>query len=391
MAKQDPVPRLQACLALAAALPLLGACSSGPADLDLRGKLGGFSTTYAAQTATDRLPKPDSRGIISFPTYQVVVAREGDSIEDIAERTGMDAGKLAKYNAISPNKRLHPGELLALPERAPTAGADGNTIDIAALAEAAIESAPNASEQTTGNSPEDSGIIPGTSRGRIPIRHQVERGETVYSIARLYDVPVRALAEWNGLGPDLAVREGQFLLIPVKMPASNTPQTGVPKPGEGSPSPVPPSAARPLPDENVAPASNRATDVRVMPEAGSSGGNSGGVFAMPVQGRIVRDFERGRYNGIEIAATPGSEVRAAASGRVAGITQDTNKVSIIILEHDDGLLTIYAGIEKIGVKKDSRVSRGQAIARLPQDSDATLHFEVRQGLENVVDPGDYLG
>ena len=48
-----------------------------------------------------------------------------------------------------------------------------------------------------------------------PVRHRVEAGETAYSIARLYGVSVTALASWNGLGPDLAVRENQELLIPI--------------------------------------------------------------------------------------------------------------------------------------------------------------------------------
>ena len=43
----------------------------------------------------------------------------------------------------------------------------------------------------------------------------MQRGETAYTIARLYNVSAKSLAEWNGLGPDLAVREGQYLLIPV--------------------------------------------------------------------------------------------------------------------------------------------------------------------------------
>ena len=47
------------------------------------------------------------------------------------------------------------------------------------------------------------------------MRHKVERGETAFTIARLYNVPIKALAEWNGLGADFGIRSGQFLLIPV--------------------------------------------------------------------------------------------------------------------------------------------------------------------------------
>ena len=50
-----------------------------------------------------------------------------------------------------------------------------------------------------------------------PARHLVSPGETAFSIARLYDVPVASLAEWNGLGADLALAfdEGSlYMLLP---------------------------------------------------------------------------------------------------------------------------------------------------------------------------------
>ena len=51
----------------------------------------------------------------------------------------------------------------------------------------------------------------------------------------LLSLPAKALAEWNGLGPDLAVREGQTLLIPaITAPAPN-PEPVPTAPGLGSP------------------------------------------------------------------------------------------------------------------------------------------------------------
>ena len=77
------------------------------------------------------------------------------------------------------------------------------------------------------------------------VRHRVGRGETAYSIARLYGVSVRSLAEWNGLGPELAVREGQYLIIPIIIEEATA--TGGPGPGM-TVAPLPPSADEPLPE-----------------------------------------------------------------------------------------------------------------------------------------------
>ena len=67
------------------ALGALGACQGF--DPDLRGTTGGFSTAPAALEATANRPQPDNRGIISYPNYQVAVARRGDTVGDVARRS----------------------------------------------------------------------------------------------------------------------------------------------------------------------------------------------------------------------------------------------------------------------------------------------------------------
>lgn len=373
-------------------LGLVAACTQ-PLDFDLRGNVGGFSTTYAAQSATGRLPAPDSRGVISYPTYQVAVAREGDKIADVAQRVGLPASELAKYNSIDPNRDLRAGEIIALPRR--VADPSGQPVDIAAVAGAAIDSAPSSAApavQTSTLTP----VKPAqTADGREPVQHKVARGETAYTIARLYDVPIRSLAEWNSLGPDFAVREGQYLLIPVGVsdaaPASAAAASAaVSEPGQGSATPTPPSATQPLPDEQVAAASDPGPEPTVPSVAAPTSASQTGVLILPVQGSIVSDYQPGRKNGIEIAGAAGAPVKAAATGKVVGVTQNTNQVPIVILEHPNGLLTIYVGLDEIAVTKGDQVSRGQAIGSLPNTNGATLHFEVRDGIDNVQDPNDYL-
>jgi membrane-bound lytic murein transglycosylase D len=44
----------------------------------------------------------------------------------------------------------------------------------------------------------------------------VQRGETLWSIARLYHIDPRALAEANGMGLNDMLREGRILKTPAK-------------------------------------------------------------------------------------------------------------------------------------------------------------------------------
>ncbi|HHX91301.1 MAG TPA: M23 family metallopeptidase, partial [Paracoccus sp.] len=161
-------------------------------------------------------------------------------------------------------------------------------------------------------------------------------------------------------------------------------------PGQGSPTPVPPSASQPLPAENPAPAGQGALATTTPPVADMSGQRTDGArLAMPVDGRIIRAYARGRNDGIGIGAPAGAQVRAAAAGTVAAITQDADQVPILVVRHDNNLLTVYANIDDIRVERGARVTRGQNLATVRQGDPSFLHFEVREGFESV-DPMPYL-
>ncbi|MDO5370889.1 M23 family metallopeptidase [Paracoccus sp. (in: a-proteobacteria)] len=216
--------------------------------------------------------------------------------------------------------------------------------------------------------------------------HTVAAGETAWSIARRYGVPVQDLARANGLPETMSLRLGQRLVIP----ASGTAATAsvVAAPGVGSATPRPPSSAQPLPGEETRPAS--APPPRApAPDLGSTrtAASGSGKFAMPASGSIARAYRKGTNEGIDIAAAPGSPIKAAGSGTVAAVTRDTDGVPIVVVRHDDGLMTVYAGVDKLSVNKGDSVSRGQAIGAAR--SSGLLHFEVRNGFDSV-DPEDYL-
>ncbi|MEM6729096.1 MAG: LysM peptidoglycan-binding domain-containing M23 family metallopeptidase [Pseudomonadota bacterium] len=371
-------PKVRGGLLLAAGLALAG-CEGG-FDLDLRDGLGGFDTTRAAQGAAAPRPEPDSRGVISYPNYQVVVAQRGDTVAAIAARLGIDADALARFNGIEVDAVLRAGEILALPTRVaePTEG----PVDIEAIASGAIERAePDAARAPA---PVDAAPLP---QGPEPIRHRVARGETAFTIARLYGVTVQALAEWNGLGADLAVREGQFLLIPVAQSAAAAQGDDVTGPGAGTDTPTPPSSRTPVPDGDETPeAQAQATPA---PEPTQAAPPDTAEFLTPVVGPVIRGYAKGRNEGVDFGAPAGTPVKAAEAGTVAAITRNTAGVPIIVIRHDGNLLTVYTQVDALKVEKDDRVRRGQEIAEVRAGNPSFLHFEVRNGLESV-DPAIYL-
>ena len=133
-------------------------------------------------------------------------------------------------------------------------------------------------------------------------------------------------------------------------------------------------------------------------------------FIWPTGGRYITasfhdpdyPFRRslGEHSGIDIRATYGTTLKAAANGYVARVKYDgTKNYAYIMIIHGDGLSTVYGHVSAINVKADEYVVQGQTIGRTggipgspgsgPFCTGAHLHFEVRKnGLP--VNPLEYL-
>ena len=362
-----------------ALMVLLASCgANGRFDPDFRGWMpGSLTTAEAAATAAPR-PAPDARGIITFPNYQVAVAREGETVASVATRIGLGADELARHNALQPTAQLQAGAVLALPRRvagtvAPAAGATSGT---------GLVTDPFAGQGTT-STPASPAPAPAAAN---PREHVVVSGETAWSIARKYNISVQDLSSWNGLPSDMSIRVGQRLMIPAA--GQTAPANTTTVPGQGSPTPRPPSAAAPLPDERTTPAATPAPAAEA-PDMGANrtAASSGGRFQMPVSGSIIRVYEQGRNDGIDISADAGTAVNAAGGGTVAAITRDTAGVPIVVVRHEGDLMTVYTGLDGLNVAKGDQVSAGQSIGTA--GSGGFVHFEVRRGFESV-NPEGYL-
>ncbi|MBQ4334177.1 MAG: peptidoglycan DD-metalloendopeptidase family protein, partial [Myxococcaceae bacterium] len=118
-------------------------------------------------------------------------------------------------------------------------------------------------------------------------------------------------------------------------------------------------------------------------------------LAWPVRGVLYARFGKRAesvHDGIDLSAPEGTPIRAAADGRVLFSAPQHGYGNLIIIEHQDGLLTLYAHNRENLVKEGERVRLGQVIARVGRGSATSgpyLHFEVRVGGQPT-DPLPYL-
>lgn len=98
------------------------------------------------------------------------------------------------------------------------------------------------------------------------------------------------------------------------------------------------------------------------------------------------------HQGIDIDANTGDSVWATASGIVVQQDYDTQRGHFIVLEHDEGLLTVYMHLSKTLVSEGQQVKKGEKIGLVGSTGYSTgshLHYEVHVN-GNPVQPISYL-
>ncbi len=243
----------------------------------------------------------------------------------------------------------------------------------------------------------------------------VQDGETLWQFAQIYGVTVEALAAANDIGNDDVIQVGQGLVIPgpftawapaAKTAASTPPSRGMPRPvtvvvGEGetlweiaqvhglsvdaiveanelrSGDLIQPGQRLVIPGRPID-IPRRVTAVRrgaVVSIAQS--------FIWPARGALSSRFGwrwQRHHNGIDIAALYGTQIYAAKAGRVTFSGWYYGYGRAVIIDHGDGLSTVYGHASKLLVRVGDMVGAGQPIALVGSTGIATgphLHFEIR--------------
>jgi lipoprotein NlpD len=117
------------------------------------------------------------------------------------------------------------------------------------------------------------------------------------------------------------------------------------------------------------------------PVSSGTGLLDGVAFGWPSGGTVLQNFNETSSKGVSLSGKAGDVVRAAADGRVifsgAGPRGYGN---LIIVKHQNELLSVYAHNRSLAVKEGENVKRGQKIAELGDSGTdkPKLHFEIRQ-------------
>jgi murein DD-endopeptidase MepM/ murein hydrolase activator NlpD len=232
-------------------------------------------------------------------TYTV---REGDTVSSIAEKFGVSIDTIIWANNISSVTKIKTGQQLKIP---PVTG----------------------------------------------IVHEVQRGETVYSVAEKYEANPQAIVDFpfNSFANDetFALAVGQTLIIP-----------------DGVKPEAKPVAPRPT------------TYIAQQYDVQTGGG---GTFIWPTSGQITQRYVW-YHRGIDIANKNAPTIVAARAGRVSAVIYGRYGYgNHVVIDHGDGYQTLYGHMSRIYVQANQQVSAGQAVGQMGSTGRSTgihLHFEV---------------
>ncbi len=124
-------------------------------------------------------------------------------------------------------------------------------------------------------------------------------------------------------------------------------------------------------------------------------------FRWPTSGRITSDFgqrshpltgESDFHTGIDIAVSYGTPIYAAESGSVSFAGWQSGYGYTIIIDHGDGIETLYAHNSELKVNEGERVDKGEVVAYSGNSGTSTgphLHFEIKEEGEHI-DPLNHL-
>ena len=130
-------------------------------------------------------------------------------------------------------------------------------------------------------------------------------------------------------------------------------------------------------------------------------GGSTGTMVWPAEGEITSPFgwrvhpifgTQRLHTGIDIGADYGDSIRAADGGIVIHSDWMGGYGNTVIIDHGNGISTLYAHNSQLLVSEGQTVAKGQAVARCGSTGYSTgphLHFEVRKN-GSPVNPLNYL-
>ncbi|MDR0452639.1 MAG: LysM peptidoglycan-binding domain-containing protein [Treponema sp.] len=207
------------------------------------------------------------------------------------------------------------------------------------------------------------GVVPPDGPGQVPAagytEYQVVRGDSLFGIARKHGISLQELRAANGLREDYVLKAGDRLKIPRR---GEAPAVAV----ADAPSGAAPAVTAPVANTPGGSAPNGGTAGDSAPARQTAPATAGSQTVWPVRVKELA-YMTGKLYGVAILGERSESVKSLSQGTVisAGPYRGFGKVAIV--QMTGGYLYVYGGCESLSIKEGDRVAPGTELGRLGLD------------------------
>ncbi len=261
-----------------------------------------------------------------FSADSSYTVKQGDTLYSISRKYQLSVEKLRSANNLSENDMLRAGRVIVIPS----------------------------ADTTVSNAPI---VLPDAQPAKTPENaerpqlYEIQKGDTLYSLARKFSIPLADLLAANGLDGGATIKVGQKLKLP---------QKGAPDSGRHAVAAAPRDAQKALPKTDA--------------------GTRDTVTLWPLKAPLVKNIS-GKISGVELTGAADESVKAVHSGTVmyTGVYRGFGEV--VFIQSKTGLIYSYSGLGSVKSAKGDYVTAGDEIGRTGSGLESSIKFMVfRNGM-----------
>ena len=313
-------------------------------------------------------PRPGPGRAKTKGSYSNYSVRPGETLIEVARRTGLSERELAEFNDIPPSARLYPGQVLRLPKGKGFGWGERRSVP---------EARPRHDE--------------GEDQDDRPPQRRVRPGHDDRTSQKAPAGAEPAPDERERRVPTAS--NPQEEREPRASDANTAGRPEAERPAGGNSEPIMTAAHRDMGPPDGQPGAEKAGAQDCESLLANPASRSAQTFREPVQGVVTAKFGSktdGSFNdGIDFSVPKGTPVKAAENGVVAYVGNELPGFgNLVLVRHADGFVTAYAHNDELLVRRCEVVKRGQIISKAGASGKANqpqLHFELRKD-SKPVDP-----
>ncbi|MGP1458511.1 MAG: LysM peptidoglycan-binding domain-containing protein [Treponema sp.] len=244
---------------------------------------------------------------------------KGDTLYSISKKYQITVAELRAANNLTEKDVLKAGQKLTVP-----------SADIGNAAALSASSSGNKNAASDGSS------------GAKTKVYEVQKGDTLYGIARKFSIKVPELLALNSIDTNSTIKAGQKLKIP----------TG----------------------EKTTLSASDSVKSSKTPEQ-SAGGKIDTTTVWPLSSPLVKNIS-GKVSGVELTGKPGEAVKAVHSGTVMYTGLYRGFGEVVFVRSKTGLIYSYSGLGSVNVAKGAHIASGDELGKTGRGDEAAIKFMV---------------